>query len=413
MKRWIALLLSVLMCLSLIACDKNNDSDKGSKKQVVVGKWESQDGDYALEVNKNETGILYIDGTTVDFTWIYDKATRNLVITPLAEGYNEATFTYIEANDTLANPYSTAKRVNKIQINTEDNTEKPDDGDANPIQFKKELGESHPLLDQIYGTWNNAGSPNLPDRIVFNNDGSGYYGDTEITWTPYADTHNDIFVIIISIDGVEKHTLTYGYDGWTSLHICSDYVIDITSNISIGYIAPYGDYYIKVSDDNGTQGDQLGDQQPEYEAVELTVENWFDYFEVVETVEWRTNAFNEVVGIDIWHCFRLKEEWGQIDDSRTEIVLEYGFIGCINKATVDFENKTYQIGELVECSDSEVTEIIDDFRNRADDNGNYVFRCSSLGNIRLGYNEEEGTIHYYANFNPIRVWGTLYLIVEQ
>lgn len=245
MKKWITFLLAVIMCLSLIACDK--ESNGASKKPAVVGKWESQDGGYALEIKKNETGILYIDGITVDCTWVYDEATRTLVVTPLAEGYDEANFTYLEANDTLTNAYSTAKRVKDIQIGTEGNTETPDSGDGDPVQFKKELGKSHPLLDQIYGTWYYAGSSDHPGHIVIYEDGTGYYGETEMTWTPYAETHADIFIIIISIDGVEKHTLAYGYDGWTSLHIRSDYVADVTGNISIGYIAPYDDWYAKAN----------------------------------------------------------------------------------------------------------------------------------------------------------------------
>lgn len=164
-----------------------------------------------------------------------------------------------------------------------------------------------------------------------------------------------------------------------------------------------------ADDGKGDLGD-ADTSAPTVEVVELTVENWFDYFEVVEVVDWKTNAFDEVVEIDIWHCFKLKDEWGKVDDEQTEIALEYRFTGCIFEGSVDYPNKTYEVGEMV--SSSEQTDIVTAFANRSDANGNEVFRTGALGWNRLGYNEREGTIHYYTNFIPVRVQGSLYLIKE-
>ena len=68
-----------------------------------------------------------------------------------------------------------------------------------------------------------------------------------MTWKACAQSHEDIVVLVVSIDSVETHTLSYGYDGATFLCFYPDYVPKPEDNISIGYLAPSGNIYNKVN----------------------------------------------------------------------------------------------------------------------------------------------------------------------
>ena len=95
--------------------------------------------------------------------------------------------------------------------------------------------------------------------------------------------------------------------------------------------------YIGVST-NQTENTDSTDYQTEYTAptetepkvqvVEITMDNWQDYFEIKQCVEGdvNTNAFDEVesVGYYIYTVFTLKEEYAEkIDTDESQLAIGY------------------------------------------------------------------------------------------
>ncbi len=86
---------------------------------------------------------------------------------------------------------------------------------------------------------------------------------------------------------------------------------------------------------------------PEYSAVEITLDNWSEYYEIVEVHETSLNNFDEVEDMYKTYKFVLKDGY-DIDTDSTQIDIEFNYTKEWRYVTVDKENETLTIGELVE-----------------------------------------------------------------
>ena len=94
MKKTIALLLALVLCLSLVACGNSN------KKKSIVGKWECAAEDSVIIMNEDKTGSVTNSGNVMEFTWIYDESSHLLVFTLVNSDWTEEG-TYMEDADTI------------------------------------------------------------------------------------------------------------------------------------------------------------------------------------------------------------------------------------------------------------------------------------------------------------------------
>lgn len=104
MKKFIALILLAITCLTFVACSKDNSD-------VYIGKWTAKGDKIELVINEDKTGEIKNDNEAIKFTWFYDKNSSMMVIVPEKEDTNIQSFTYFEEIDTLYNPWYTFKRV--------------------------------------------------------------------------------------------------------------------------------------------------------------------------------------------------------------------------------------------------------------------------------------------------------------
>lgn len=115
--------------------------------------------------------------------------------------------------------------------------------------------------------------------------------------------------------------------------------------------------YIGVST-NQTENTDSTDYQTEYTAptetepkvqvVEITMDNWQDYFEIKQCVEGdvNTNAFDEVesVGYYIYTVFTLKEEYAEkIDTDESQLAIEYSGNIKSRHITINATDFTYEV----------------------------------------------------------------------
>ena len=73
--------------------------------------------------------------------------------------------------------------------------------------------------------------------------------------------------------------------------------------------------------------------EPQFTTVELTLDNWQEYYELAETPNFRKNAFGEVEGFEGAGVeLRLKEEYMQrfvsINNGAVEYQRQYAVVGC-------------------------------------------------------------------------------------
>ena len=92
---------------------------------------------------------------------------------------------------------------------------------------------------------------------------------------------------------------------------------------------------------------------PETETIEITIDNWKDYFEIVEGTHVSKNSFDEPENIYPISSLKLKEgytlgtdEYGNTIDY--ELAIEYSYTAAYYNVEMDVENCTLTIGDLYE-----------------------------------------------------------------
>lgn len=106
MKKLIALLLAVVMCLCLVACGEGSEQGAGkiNVASKAVGTWTGTTfyGDFTLVLNADMTGEYTEGKETIAITWFADEATRLVIINIPEEAYDYTqAFTYLESKDAL------------------------------------------------------------------------------------------------------------------------------------------------------------------------------------------------------------------------------------------------------------------------------------------------------------------------
>lgn len=84
------------------------------------------------------------------------------------------------------------------------------------------------------------------------------------------------------------------------------------------------------------------------ETIEITTDNWQEYFELQYTDTWSLNAFNEYDDVKKDVVLVIKEEYTSrlADNSENTLIIDFSCDTSIWPATVDFEAQTYTlIGE--------------------------------------------------------------------
>lgn len=144
--------------------------------------------------------------------------------------------------------------------------------------------------------------------------------------------------------------------------------------------------------------------EPLYETIEITLDNWNIYFEVVVTPVFKQNVFGEYDDFVLSHRIQLKDEYFPLlNADETEIAIEVVYSYVERECNVDFENLTYELGEVVRIG------------GRPSDMANFFvygdrFSCYPFG-IETYSN---GTILYsYEDVEVVRIQGSLCLRIKE
>ena len=83
------------------------------------------------------------------------------------------------------------------------------------------------------------------------------------------------------------------------------------------------------------------------EPVEITLDNWQEYFEVQELVDWQTDEFGDVSSLWIRYILCVKAEYAdRIVLEESDVAVEYIKYEETVPVKIDFTNKTYTFGQV-------------------------------------------------------------------
>jgi hypothetical protein len=146
--------------------------------------------------------------------------------------------------------------------------------------------------------------------------------------------------------------------------------------------------------------------EPTYKTIEITIDNWQDYFELELVVYKSKNAFGELDYFFPQMRFHLKEDWASIATDM-EVVFEYN---CTDAYACQF---TYNMdtGELIEGekTDDYVTNplgTISEMDERSIKDGTWLFG-NSKRNIVIEGNMASITADMYSTVEILRIQGTI------
>lgn len=110
-----------------------------------------------------------------------------------------------------------------------------------------------------------------------------------------------------------------------------------------------GSVYIDNTSDieDVAEEEEFEEEEPEVEAIEITLDNWQDYFEIVERDDVRKNAFDEITDVNKGWYIVLKDGFEMVEYD-TSIAIEYSAIDERRYYEIDKENGTLTIGERSE-----------------------------------------------------------------
>ena len=304
MKRFVCLLLIVMLLVCAVGCNKGESAEPKSP----VGTWEYTAGKTVLVLHEGNSGELSENGKIYTVIWSYDKASHLLLITRMDTGYTyEAT--YLEESDIIVSDGRTYQRASATV-----------DPESEPSQNQNASGID---FSHFYGHW----------VFMDSKDYDGENGPPCTSVTINAD-HTCL------IDGVPGT--------WDGHADCQIWLIKEGGMQIYLYRSEYNDKVEYLLFENGGNQFRGWVNMTTSEQILITAENWKDYFELVTTETYKKNAFGEVTTFEIWQKLLLKEEFADRVVYEDDIAVEYTCMQHRYYVTIDKINETYTLGELIE-----------------------------------------------------------------
>ena len=220
--------------------------------------------------------------------------------------------------------------------------------------------------------------------LTLNEDSTAKYGDKTYSWE-FEYAYSDSASIILKDGETEAYEIY--------LNINSNGLINISFSkvTGEGTSSHLGNLY-KTSD---------------YTAIEITAENFFDYFELKEVSSISKDAFGEPTSIYVSRYYVFKEECGKVNGDLSNVAVEYSYRSQDVMISADLTTGEYHLGEVVSYNaESEPRTNTTSMGNLyiSEDNNPYGMSFDSYGIYEFPVYEA----YMYTDFAIVRLAGTIY-----
>ncbi len=192
------------------------------------------------------------------------------------------------------------------------------------------------------------------------------------------------------------------WDGQSKL-----YGLQISINGNYGY--KRASLFQYTGEHNSTSTDGAYYCAEEYDVIEITSDNWQEYFEVKEVVATNKNAFGEVDRFFGVTYFRLKDSYGTVNAALSFGGTEYQYVSTCQDVTVDLTNMTYTpVGDVHNTADSNSTS---EWHQTTDSNNTLYYGITVGSFVVYDINKSlTDTTWRPMNIQILRAQGTLYVV---
>ncbi len=258
---------------------------------------------------------------------------------------------------------------------------------AQAIQEGKTEEEKESNLPMLYGEWTLTSTYETEkqiEKVSFNEDGTCKIGEESLKWRM-----RDEYETTVNIDISEGENVNY------------------RASLNVGGKEPVLDMNLVKEDGNGVG---IGNYRnlALYEEIEITKENWDQYFELVEEGKFSDNAFGEFESFTYYQYLSLKSEYvDRISSSLSKLAMEldftYGNKGC----KLDKANKSYTLTDSYDVSDYDYESSIHEFSYGEYEDELY-YRTTLMSAY---YNEDESYLSSFkTDMKVLRTQGSIYLL---
>ncbi len=150
-------------------------------------------------------------------------------------------------------------------------------------------------------------------------------------------------------------------------------------------------------------------REDQYDVIEITAENWLDYFEFGEYISTGTNAFGEYDGMGVYRHVCVKEAYKNVVPELSNGAVEYSYQWVEKEIIIHPEEQSYTLGADTGSSDED-TQISSFSAIAVAREGDAVVHSFGFeyGGFFLAV-ENDSTVDYPVFGEMLRIVGTLYL----
>lgn len=194
-----------------------------------------------------------------------------------------------------------------------------------------------------------------------------------------------------------------------SVYILRDQIPVAYFSSSLNYDNVNNAYFYQIQED-GTEMTYSPDyyRVEDYNIYEITKENFFDYFELQETISVERDTFDDLSSMYVTRRYQLKEEFGAVNTYLSNVAMEYTYEQARQACMFDADTGEYRLGAIIEQDNYTDTRMLELGNMYVDDHTYYGFSYGYLSMEEFPKDE----VYPKENIEINRLKGTIYTIVE-
>ena len=256
--------------------------------------------------------------------------------------------------------------------------------------------EAAAMVPLLMGQWDFCSEDNdkLPKKWVFHKDGTCYADDVQLQWKSEG-------LMNFINDAVKRLRIRIytGDDTKYTMLLCQRETgeLGLTCSAEGNYVIYIGCDYIRPE---------------QYEIVELTLDNWSEYFEWTETFSHETDAFGDISTRYKNFCLTLKQPYlarmSYYGSSKCAVEISYVLNGY--GVTINNDGVTFEKGSLADVTGTGYSDTVQrTFGFSSGDDRTWYGTQYAVSRVRQ-IGQQEFYCGYAENQEIIRIQGTLHLL---